>query len=199
MDPYKVLGVSPGASDEEIKKAYRKLSRMYHPDANINNPNKAEAEERFKQVGQAYKMIMDRKSKGFYGSAGDFREAGGRDDYGSDPESTYFVSAAAFIRNQRFREALNVLSQIQNRNGRWYYFSAVANAGVGNMMTAGEHIKMAMNLEPDNLEYQRVYRQLQQPMDWYSNMRTEYAPASDVDGMCMKLCIANLFCRIFCC
>ena len=53
-DPYEVLGVSRGASDDEIKKAYRKLSRPYPLDANINNPNKAEAEEKFKQVQQAY-------------------------------------------------------------------------------------------------------------------------------------------------
>ena len=54
MDPYQVLGVSRGASDEEIKKAYRSKSRMYHPDANVNNPNKDQAEEKFKQVQQAY-------------------------------------------------------------------------------------------------------------------------------------------------
>ena len=60
-DQYEVLGVSRGASDDEIKKAYRKLSRTYHPDANINNPNKAEAEEKFKQVQQAYKQIMDER------------------------------------------------------------------------------------------------------------------------------------------
>ena len=47
MNPYQVLGISPGASDDEIKKAYRALSRKYHPDANINNPNKAQAEEKF--------------------------------------------------------------------------------------------------------------------------------------------------------
>ena len=63
-DPYEVLGVSRGASDDEIKKAYRKLSRTYHPDANINNPNKAEAEEKFKQVQQAYKQIMDEREHG---------------------------------------------------------------------------------------------------------------------------------------
>ena len=57
FDPYSVLGVSRDASDDEIKKAYRKLSRKYHPDANINNPNKAQAEEKFKEVQQA-----DRKS-----------------------------------------------------------------------------------------------------------------------------------------
>ena len=52
-DPYEVLGVSRDAGDDEIKKAYRKLSRMYHPDANINNPNKAAAEEKFKEVQEA--------------------------------------------------------------------------------------------------------------------------------------------------
>ena len=53
-NPYEVLGVPGDASDEEIKKAYRQLSRQYHPDANVNNPNKAAAEEKFKDIQQAY-------------------------------------------------------------------------------------------------------------------------------------------------
>ena len=53
-NPYEVLGVSPGATDEEIKKAYRKLSRQYHPDANVNSPHPEIAEEKFKEVQQAY-------------------------------------------------------------------------------------------------------------------------------------------------
>ena len=57
-DPYSVLGVSRDASDDEIKKAYRNLSRKYHPDANINNPNKDQAEAKFKEVQQAYQQIM---------------------------------------------------------------------------------------------------------------------------------------------
>ena len=57
MDPYRVLGVSPDASEEEIKKAYRTLSRKYHPDANIGNPNQGEYEEKFKEVQQAYKTV----------------------------------------------------------------------------------------------------------------------------------------------
>ena len=57
-DPYQVLGVSRDASDSEIKKAYRTLSRKYHPDANINNPHKDEAEEKFKEIQQAYKSIV---------------------------------------------------------------------------------------------------------------------------------------------
>ena len=63
-DPYEVLGVSRGASDDEIKKAYRKLSRTYHPDANINNPNKDQAEAKFKEVQQAYDQIIKGKQNG---------------------------------------------------------------------------------------------------------------------------------------
>ena len=66
-NPYEVLGVSPGATDEEIKKAYRRLSRQYHPDANVNNPNPMLAEEKFKEVQQAYNQIMKEKQQGYAG------------------------------------------------------------------------------------------------------------------------------------
>ena len=77
LDPYSVLGVSRNATDEEIKKAYRKLSRKYHPDANINNPNKDQAEEKFKEVQQAYEQIMRERE---YGSSGG--SSGGYGSYG---------------------------------------------------------------------------------------------------------------------
>ena len=63
-NPYRVLGVSRDASEDEIKKAYRTLSRKYHPDANVNNPNKDQAEEMFKEVQQAYDQIMKERQQG---------------------------------------------------------------------------------------------------------------------------------------
>ncbi len=63
-DPYSVLGVSRDASEEEIKKAYKALSRKYHPDANINNPNKDQAEEKFKEIQAAYQQIMKERTEG---------------------------------------------------------------------------------------------------------------------------------------
>ena len=57
IDPYSILGISRDASDEEVKKAYRKMSRKYHPDANIDNPNKEQAEEKFKQVQQVMSRL----------------------------------------------------------------------------------------------------------------------------------------------
>jgi molecular chaperone DnaJ len=94
MDPYEVLGVSRDADMEEIKKAYRKLSRKYHPDANINNPNKKQAEEKFKQVQQAYEAIVNERENGgasagsgAYGSGGAYGQGSGQ--YGNSGYSGY--------------------------------------------------------------------------------------------------------------
>ena len=82
-DPYKVLGISRDATDDEVKKAYRKLSRIYHPDANVNNPNKAQAEEKFKEIQQAYDQIMKEREQGTsngYSGYGGFGGFGGGHD-----------------------------------------------------------------------------------------------------------------------
>ena len=101
IDPYSILGVSPNASDEEVKKAYRKLSRIYHPDANIDNPNKEQAEEKFKQVQQAYEQIMREREQGSagYGSGayGGFGGFSGQADNSYQDEESMRRQAAAII------------------------------------------------------------------------------------------------------
>ncbi len=82
FDPYQVLGVARDASEEEIKKAYRALSRKYHPDANINNPNRAQAEEKFKQVQQAYDQVMKERSGEYSGGYSSGQEGFGSRGYG---------------------------------------------------------------------------------------------------------------------
>jgi molecular chaperone DnaJ len=74
-DLYKVLGVAKGASDEEIKKAYRKLARQYHPDRNPDDPA---AEEKFKEVQGAYDVLSDAEKRKQYDSGGGMFGAGGR-------------------------------------------------------------------------------------------------------------------------
>lgn len=63
-DPYSVLGVSQNASDQEIKKAYRELARKYHPDNYVNNPLADLAEEKMKEVNEAYEAIQKQRSGG---------------------------------------------------------------------------------------------------------------------------------------
>src|SRR5438045_7078583 len=87
--PYELLGVSQGASAEEIKKAYRKLARKYHPD---KNPGDASAEERFKEIQEAYSVLSDADKRkrydsggGIFGSGFDpnaFRGGGGAGGFG---------------------------------------------------------------------------------------------------------------------
>ena len=154
-DPYRVLGVTRDASTDEIKKAYRTLSRKYHPDANINNPNKDQAEEMFKQIQQAYKQIMDEREgktssyggQGYGGFGGFGYGQGGRQDtYGSSEEEVEMRAAANFINNRMFREAMNVLNQIAGRSAQWYYLHAVANYGMGNNINAVQDAMQAVNL-----------------------------------------------------
>ena len=81
-NPYEVLGVSPSASDDEIKKAYRDLTRKYHPDANVDNPLADLAEEKFKEVQEAYDMIMKERASGGGYSYG-YGSSSGSSSYGA--------------------------------------------------------------------------------------------------------------------
>lgn len=197
-DPYQVLGVTRGASDEEIKKAYRNLSRKYHPDANINNPNKAAAEEKFKQVQQAYDQIMKEKEMGSFGDFG-FGGYQSRQSSGSSEYENHMRAAANYIQSRHFREALNVLNSMAGRNAMWYYYSAIANNGVGNNVMALDHAKQAAAMEPNNFQYRQLVQQLEGGGMWYRDMQGPfYEYSSGGSDFCMKLCIANMICNCCC-
>ena len=199
FDPYSVLGVSRDASDEEIKKAYRRLSRKYHPDANINNPNKEQAEEKFKEVQQAYEQIMKEKEYGssYGGGYGGFT---GRQTSGyQDEEAIRRQAAANYIQSRHFQEAMNVLSSLKNRNGEWYYLSAMTNMGLGNNVNALNDIRTAGNMEPDNMQYRMLLQRMEGGGTWYQEQQNPFG-GMPMDGSdyCMKLCLANMPCGLCC-
>lgn len=210
MDPYQTLGISRSASDDEVKKAYRNLSRKYHPDANVNNPNKAQAEEKFKEVQVAYDRIMKERQQGYssdstYGE-GPFGGFGGYYYDGNRSRSTEDVNpklqaAANYIRNNYFNEAVHVLEDIpfSERNATWYYFSSVAMNGLGNNSAALEQIQRAIVLDPNNMQYRQFKQYLEYGGTWYMNMGQGYdRPYTSGSGFCMRAWLASLFCTLCC-
>ena len=209
LDPYSVLGVPRSASDEEVKKAYRKLSRKYHPDANINNPNKDQAEERFKLIQQAYDQIMKEREYGSsYGSSssgsGPFGGPFGgfsrqRESTYQDEEALKRRAAANYIQNGHYQEAMNVLNSLGERNANWYYLAALACLGMGSNVTAREHIREAVRLDPGNAQYRALMERMENGGNWYREMQQPYGENPPVQSdMCMRLCLANLACNLCC-
>ena len=199
-DPYKVLGVSPDASDEEIKRAYRKLAKKYHPDL---NPGDQEAARKMQEINAAYEQIKNPQKQQPNQGYGSYDPFGGQ----QSQENSYFQAAAQYIRFGRFREALNTLESMQERNARWYYFSALAHNGLGNQVTALEHIRRAVSMEPDNYEYLAALDQIEHGGAAYRQRSGDFRGFSMRGDPCtnMLLCwLTNIFCcggscPIFCC
>lgn len=207
FNPYDVLGVDPSASDDEVKRAYRKLSRKYHPDANINNPNKEQAEAKFKEVQAAYTQIMKMREQGTSYKYDPFGYGGTYGGQHTDASSGYTAEEAAkmqaavnYINNQYYREALNVLNDISNRNAKWYYCSAIANMGIGNNVNALEHAKRAVDMEPGNPMYMQLLQRLQYNGQWYQQRGEQYGgTVFDMsDNWCLKIICLNMFCNCCC-
>jgi len=224
-NPYQILGVSESASMDEIKKQYRHLSRIYHPDANVNNPNKDQAEAKFKEIQAAYQQIVNERERGSsgaygsYGQGGTYGQGGYQQSYGgfeeffggfgaygnaggTRQETSRLQAAANYLRNGYYREALNVLNSMppEERNGTWYYYSAQANSASGNNITALEHAQRAVQSEPDNYVYQDLLRRLQSGETWYAEQGSMYGrQMGGMSSYCCECLLLNLFCNCCCC
>lgn len=204
-DPYKVLGVSPDASDEEIKRAYRRLAKKYHPDL---NPGDAEAAKKMQQVNAAYEQIKNPEKAN--PSAG---YGGGYGGYGYDPfggygqqrtytntqtGDQYQQAAYQYIRFGRYQEALNTLNNATERNARWYYLSALANDGLGNQVTALEHIRRAASMDPDNYEYMSALERIEHGGSAYRSQAGNFRGFTMRNDPCTSFLIC-WFVNLFCC
>lgn len=181
-NPYDVLGVSQSASDDEVKKAYRELTRKYHPDANVNNPLADLAEEKFKEVQEAYDTIMKQRANGgtdsysygggygssSYGAGNSYRSGSGGSSY-SGNQDVEMQAVFNYINSRYYREALNLLDRMPNRTAMWYYASGAANAGIGNNLVAREHAAQAVNMEPNNIQFRQLLNQIEWNSQRYQN------------------------------
>ncbi|MDW7667427.1 MAG: J domain-containing protein [Bacillota bacterium] len=188
-DPYEVLEVSRDASEEEISKAYRRLAKKYHPDLNNGDANST---KKMSEINNAYENIKNGTPYG--GSYGQ----GYNSSYNSGYNFSDFEAVKRYISVGQYVQALNILGSMSEKSSQWYYYSAVANAGVGNRITAVNHAQMALNMDPYNQEYRRILNLLQNGGRTYQQRSQSFGGLEDIGTMCVRFALLNMFC-CWCC
>ena len=129
-DPYKVLGISPNATDDEVKKAYKELSRKYHPDAYVNNPLANLAEDKFKEVQEAYTQIMNSRAGGGSGYSQGYSGGYGSGQQGYSNSGYNSGSGQQGYNNGQYnRQSYQNYGTNYGRNPNGYYGSGVCGTG----------------------------------------------------------------------
>ena len=222
MIPIKCWGC-PAARRKRKSKRHTGPLAKYHPDANVNNPNKAQAEEKFKEIQAAYQQVMKEKTGGYATGGSTGQGQGGDQDpfgfggfgfgpfggfYGGQRRGTGYEdqplvrAAGNYIGYGYYREARNTLDQMDGgeRNARWYYYSAITHSSLGNNVAALEHARKAVSMEPGNGDYRQLQQTLENGGSWYRQRQAGYGYPTVGDGsICMKLCVANMICNMCCC
>jgi hypothetical protein len=185
-DPYEVLGIRPDATDTEVKNAYRRLARKYHPDNYASDPAKAEeAEEKMKEINAAYDEIQARRAgKGTHSS-----------EYG-------FTEVRRMIQQGRFGEADRLLSAVpeEQRTAEWHYLRSIVLTRRGWVNDAMRELETACRMDPGNVEYQRAKEMFNQTAAGYGSTyygQTGTRPVQTCSGcdVCQGLICADCCCE----
>ena len=208
MDPYRVLGVSRDADEETIKKAYRALVKKYHPDKYVNTPMAEVANEKMKEINEAYDMLTkgtaNQQYGGGYNPFGGYRGYGGTGSSGSsggtggDYSQVSYQSVRVLLNIRRLAEAENMLNQLP-KNAEWHFLYGMICMRRGWYDQAVENIQTAVNMDPNNVEYRSVLESIRNRKTAYtsspyntSTIRCGACPT----GLC-TLCLCWNCCR--CC
>lgn len=149
-NPYKVLGVPDGASEEECTRAYRQLAKLYHPDL---NPNDEIAALRMAEVNAAFdqiKAMSDNK-----------RKFNSKKGHSKPSEKDYYEVISNYVNNLQYKQALNLLEEIKDKTPQWYYLTAISYFGLGKRDRAKKYIKVACSMEPKNTVYLKAKQRIE--------------------------------------
>lgn len=196
-DPYQVLGVPSTATDEEVKKAYRDLARKYHPDNYHDNPLADLAQERMKEINEAYEAVQSqRKAARAGGYSGGGYQAGYQSGYQSGGSRYQRIRMAISQGNLNLAEEL--LNAMTDHDAEWSFLKGAICYRRGWLDEARRYYQNAVNMDPDNQEYQRALdiaegRSTAYRPEGYDNVTT----GTCGNGDCLRLCGATLCCNAF--
>ena len=155
-DPYKILGVSPKASDDEVKKAYRELARKYHPDNYHENPLADLAQEKMKEVNEAYDAILRMRN----GGSADHGRSYGSGASGGGTYSGQYAQIRMAIQAGNLARAEQMLNAAGDRNAEWHFLMGSLCYRKGWLDQARQYIQQAAAMDPVNREYQMAVQQM---------------------------------------
>ena len=206
-DPYSVLGITPQATDDEVKQAYRALARKYHPDNYQDNPLADLAEEKMKEINEAYETITKMRASGGnsyqYGTSSSSnagyqsRSAGGSSSYNgyqqqrgtSDP---IYVQVRSAINAGDIYQAENLLAQARQQDAEWYFLQGSVAYRKGWLDEAMANYQRAVSMDPGNVEYRQAYNMMQQGGQAYRS--NGYSTGADAMDCCTTLMCLNCLC-----
>ncbi|WOC33520.1 MULTISPECIES: J domain-containing protein [Caproicibacterium] len=205
-DPYQVLGVSPNATDDEVKTAYRNLAKKYHPDNYADSPLADLAGEKMKEVNEAYDTIMSQRKNRTQGNP-----FGGNPFTGNPYQGGYagpqrnaasgFADVRSYILNGRIADAEQILDGVpgESRNGEWYFLKGTILYRQGRLEQAASYLGRACQMEPGNMEYRAAFNQIgSQRSGYYGGYDPMMRNGNDSMNQACDCC-GNLICADACC
>lgn len=191
-DPYLVLGVSPTASDEEIKKAYRDLARKYHPDNYYGSDLADLASEKMKEINEAYDTIKTQRDQNKNGSSGGYTYTYSSTASGDYAEIRNMINQGQFM-NAKLR--LDAVPPAQ-RNAEWHYLMGCVLLQSQYYNDALRHFERACAMDPANEEYRQAKARMQGQAAAYGYQGDSDCSLCDA---CQAMLCANCLCSSFRC
>lgn len=196
-DPYKILGVSPSATDDEIKEAYRALVRKYHPDKYANTDLAEMATEKMKEVNAAYEEIQRRRKAGEENSSyGAGYGQGTGSSYGSQSSGVY-----AQIRNalnagdlDGAERTLRAVAEVE-RGAEWNFLMGCVLLRRGATLDAQQYLDIACMQNPYNREYRMVRDRLRAQSNAYGGSYHTSGSGTSGCDICTTLLCADCCCE----
>lgn len=196
-DPYSILGVSPTATDEEVKTAYRNLAKKYHPDNYTDSPLADLAGEKMKEINEAYDQIVNERKQRKAG----YTQSGysGSNYSGSGYAGSDYVDVRNLIVSGRLADAEQILDGVppENRNAEWYFLKGTVLYKRGWLDEAYDDFARACQMNPGNAEYRAAFNQVtNQRSGMYGGYNPNTAQVGGCSGcdICTSLCIADACC-----